>query len=60
MINSLNDTEDKYDMRMKFIKAKVMKISKENKKALNIVIKGVRLEEDDQFQYLGEMINFSI
>ena len=50
MVNSLNDTGDKYDTRMNFIKTKVIKITKKNKKALNIVIRGVRLEEVDQFK----------
>ena len=34
-----------------------MKISKKNKKALNIVIRGVRLEEQDQFKCLAGMIS---
>ena len=50
MVNSLNDTGDKYDMRMNIIKTKVMK------KTLKIFIRGVRLEKVDLFKYLGEMI----
>ena len=33
IVNSSNETGDKYDTRMNIIKTKVMKISKKNKKA---------------------------
>ena len=56
IMDSLNRTSGEYGMRINTKKTKVMRISREEGKSMNITINGNKLEQVTQFCYLGSTI----
>ena len=60
IVRKLDETAEKYDMKINIQKTKVMKITRnkdrDNKK-LTIKIKGQELEQVQKFKYLGSLLN---
>ena len=50
-LEKLNDTLVRWDMKVNSAKTKVMKIGR-----CNVVIKGERVEQVEEFRYLGVML----
>lgn len=56
MMNRLEEIAKKYDMKINVKKTKVMVVSKEAGKKINITIDGKMIEQVDKFKYLGSII----
>jgi hypothetical protein len=56
IMDSLNRTSGEYGMRINIKKTKMMRISREEGKSMNITINGNKLEQVTQFCYLGSTI----
>ena len=56
LMDALHNTAKEYNMKINMKKTKVMRISREGVGAINIVIDGIKLEQVDQFRYLGSLI----
>ena len=56
IMNTLDKTAEKYNMKINLNKTKVMKISKQGTGNLDIQIRGKRLEQVQRFRYLGSII----
>lgn len=56
IMNMLNETSKDYNMKINMKKTKVMRISREEGGKLSILIDGHKLEQVEQFVYLGSMI----
>ena len=52
IMNALNNTATKYDMKINIKKTKVMRVSRVGGK-VNITINGVKIEQVKSFKYLG-------
>jgi exonuclease III len=57
IMNRLNETAKKYDMKINVKKTKVMVVSKDEGKTINITIDGQRVEQVKSFRYLGSLIS---
>ena len=57
MLSSLNDVVEDYGMKINEKKTKVMKISRNSQEGVNIHIKGKKLEEVNQYKYLGSILD---
>ena len=56
-LSSLNDVVEDYGMRINKRKTKVRKISRNSQEEVNIHIKGKKLEEVNQYKYLGSILD---
>jgi hypothetical protein len=56
IMNKLNETEKNYDMKISAQKTKIMVICKMERKAANIKLEGVTIEQMKTFKYLGTNI----
>ena len=52
-MDGLNTAAKRYGMKINVKKTKVMKISKKGAGRVNILIDGQKVEQVDQFKYLG-------
>jgi hypothetical protein len=53
VMNRLNETAKRYDMKINVKKTKVMVVSREEGKAVNLTIDGQKVEQVKTFKYLG-------
>ncbi len=56
LMDSLNETAKKYDMKINIKKTKVMVVSKKEGEVVNIRLEGQRIEQVKKFKYLGSVI----
>jgi hypothetical protein len=56
LMNGLVKTAKEYDMKLNIKKTKVMRVSREGDGGVNIINEGERLEQVQQFRYLGALI----
>src|SRR5580698_2115631 len=56
MMNALNNTAKRYDMKINIKKTKVMKISRHGGGVVNILLDGQKVEQVQKFKYLGAWI----
>src|SRR6218665_1606820 len=56
LMDGLNRTAKKYDMKVNIKKTKVVKVSRKEGGVINITINGEILEQVEQFKYLGALI----
>ena len=57
LMNNLNDTAKKYNMKINVQKTKAMVVAKDGGGEVNIKIDGQRLEQVTNFKYLGSIIS---
>jgi hypothetical protein len=57
LVDSLNDTAKKYDMKINVKKTKALVVSKEVRGKVKIVMDGQLVEQVEMFKYLGAMIS---
>jgi hypothetical protein len=57
LVDGLNNTAKKYDMKINVKKTNVMVVSREGDEIANIYIDGQRVEQVKQFKYLGAIIS---
>jgi len=56
VMNRLNETAKRYDMKINVKKTKVMVVSREEGKAVNLTIDGQKVEQVKTFKYLGAIM----
>ena len=56
IMDSLNATAEKYEMKINIKKTKVMKVSRRTGGSVNIHINGIKLEQVQSFKYLGSTL----
>jgi len=54
----LHDTFQEYGMRINMKKTKVMRISRKKGRKLTILIEGHKLDQVEQFVYLGSLVTY--
>ena len=57
LMNTLNDTANRFNMKINVQKTKTMVVSKDEGQVVNITIDGQRVEQVKNFKYLGSNIS---
>ena len=57
IMDRLNETAKKYEMRINIKKTKVMKVSREGGGVVEVILDGQKIEQVDKYLYLGSWIN---